>query len=101
MRDAAAMPLREYFSADQVAVRIRMKEEGSSRDIVVASVYMPFDSNDPQRTSTGSYRTAQLGAGTWSSDVTQTHITGYGAALTSTVEARPYLNISWTRRWTF
>ena len=47
VRDAAAMPLREYFSADQVAVRIRMKEEGSSRDIVVASVYMPFDSTDP------------------------------------------------------
>ncbi|KMQ83751.1 lian-aa1 retrotransposon protein, partial [Lasius niger] len=52
IRDEAAIPLWEHCNADLAAIKVTIGEVGHSKELVMASVYMPYDSADPPPSQT-------------------------------------------------
>jgi hypothetical protein len=48
--DINAMPLLELYSRDATAVRITHMCRGGSKELIVASAYLPYDSDEPPPT---------------------------------------------------
>ncbi|CAL1681167.1 unnamed protein product [Lasius platythorax] len=47
IKDETAIPLWEHCNADLAAIKVTIGEVGHSKELVMASVYMPYDSADP------------------------------------------------------
>lgn len=46
-KDIQIMPLTELCSRDVATVKIKLNDDGGPRELVLASVYMPYDSSEP------------------------------------------------------